>query len=67
MKRVEILKEQAVVLRTLAESFDVPSIKEDLLNLAERCDRLAINMARQISDQLERPISEIKRKPFAEA
>jgi hypothetical protein len=57
MKRVDILREQAVVLRRLVDSFDSPQIKEELLFLADRCDRLAGNMAHQISDRLTQPIS----------
>ena len=41
MNRVATLREQAAVLRKLAESFDVTTIKTELLALAERCDRLA--------------------------
>ena len=45
------------MFRTLAQSFDDPQIKEELLNFADRCDRLAVNMARPISDRLAQPIS----------
>ena len=57
MNRVEILREQAAVFRNLVERVTSPQFKEELLFLAERCDRLADNMAREISDRLTQPIS----------
>lgn len=57
MKRVETLREQARVLRTLAASFDVPQIKEDLLELAERCDQLAVGIGHYIAERMAQPIS----------
>jgi len=62
MKQTETLREQAALLRNLAAGFDISSIKEDLLNLAGRCDQLADKAAREISDPLARPISEISGK-----
>ncbi len=62
MRRVEVLREQAAMLRTLADSFDAPEIKADLLALADRCDQLAARVARQISDRLQEPIA-AKRSP----
>ena len=41
MERIAILREQALVLRTLARSFDIPAIRDRLLELADRCDELA--------------------------
>ena len=40
----------------LAGSVTEPSIKEDLVILANRCDQLAVRMARQISDRMQQPI-----------
>jgi len=57
MKRVDLLREQAAQLRSLVDSFSLPQIKEELLFLAERCDRLAAIMAREISDRRAQPIS----------
>lgn len=51
MKRVEILREQAALLRNLAESFDDATMKGDLLRLATQCDKLAEEAARIISDR----------------
>jgi hypothetical protein len=57
MNRVDILREQAAVFRSLVVRVELPQFKEELLFLAERCERLAGNMARQISDRLVQPIS----------
>ncbi len=67
MKRVATFREQASALRKLAESFDMPDIKEELLNLARRCDLLAIRVAREVSDQLPRPITDLARKKEPQA
>ena len=58
MQRVEMLKQQAEVLRRMAASFDAPVIKEDLLSLAERCETAAANIARELKERLQRPIDE---------
>jgi len=42
MKSVHVVREQAATLRALTESFESPQIKEELLFLAERCDRLGL-------------------------
>ena len=54
--RATAVKEQAAALRSLAESFDLPQIKEELLFLAERCDRLAVLIVRELWDRMGRPI-----------
>lgn len=41
MERITILREQASVLRALAASFDIPTMRDRLLELAARCDALA--------------------------
>jgi hypothetical protein len=41
MNKLALLKEQAKVLRALAASFDMPSIRDQLLALAEKCEALA--------------------------
>ena len=51
MQRVKTLQEQAELLRQLAKSFDMPTVKEDLLRLAERCDRLAQKILREVMVQ----------------
>jgi hypothetical protein len=57
MKSVHVVREQAATLRALTESFESPQIKEELLFLAERCDRLAVLMTDEIFDRRSRPIS----------
>jgi hypothetical protein len=41
VERITTLREQATVLRTLAGSFDIQTIRDQLLDLATRCDELA--------------------------
>jgi len=45
MERIAMLREQASILRALAGSFDIPLIRDRLLELAERCDELASSIA----------------------
>jgi len=66
MQRVEILRDQANLLRRLADSFEVPQIKEDLLNLAARCDQLAANVARALAEERSRPISDLGKRSGTE-
>jgi len=44
MERIAVLREQAALLRTLAFSFDIQEIQDQLLDLAARCDELAKSM-----------------------
>ncbi len=62
MQRVATLRDQANLLRRLAESFELPQIKEDLLNLAARCDELAANVARALAEERARPISDLGKR-----
>ncbi len=41
MERVATLREQASVLRALARSFDIAPIRNQLSDLADRCEELA--------------------------
>jgi uncharacterized protein Yka (UPF0111/DUF47 family) len=41
MTQAEMLQEQAIILRTLAKSIDVPLLRADLLALATRVDAMA--------------------------
>ncbi len=59
MTRVETLREQASVLRTLAESFDDKVIRGDLLRVAERCE----DIADKILEALQREASRRKGDP----
>jgi len=40
MERITVLREQASVLRALAGSFDVKEIRDQLLDLAARCEEM---------------------------
>ena len=44
MERIAVLREQAAVLRTLASSFDIDTIRRQLLDLAAQVDELARSM-----------------------
>ena len=55
MGRPVHLREQAKVLRTLADSFDIAAIRDELLYLATRCEALAL-LADQANDRLSEPI-----------
>jgi len=48
MERIKTLRDQAVILRTLAASFDIEDIRERLLNLARQCDDLADSLERDL-------------------
>ena len=41
MERIAILHEQAAVLRALASSFEVETMRDQLLDLAARCEEMA--------------------------
>ena len=58
MTRVEVLREQASLLRRLADSFDISQMKADLLNLAQRCEALAEGAPHGIIDRPEGPVGE---------
>ena len=51
MPRIELLREQAQLLRKLAESFEMPEIRQDLFNLADRCEQLAAKLARELAER----------------
>jgi len=40
VERIILLREQASVLRTLATSFDVLNIRDQLLDIAARCEEM---------------------------
>jgi hypothetical protein len=59
MQRAETLRKQADLLRRMATSFDSPQIKQDLLNLAERCERLAAEFSRELAGRQTRPVADL--------
>ena len=58
MTRVETLREQARVLRSLAGSFDDETIRGDLTALAERCAEMALRIEESAREALSRPIDD---------
>jgi hypothetical protein len=58
MTRVETLREQARVLRSLAGSFDDDVIRNDLATLARRCEETAVRIEASIRQNLSRPIDD---------
>ena len=59
MQRVEVLKQQAELLRRMAASFNAPVIKEDLLNMAELCETVAERVRLELLKRQPRPIAEV--------
>ena len=57
MTRVETLREQALVMRALAKTFDSPALQSELMLLANRLEELAGEAVREISQRQSRPIS----------
>jgi len=54
MTRRDRLREQAEILRNLASSFDIPTIREELLALAKKCEALAEAAAGAISEEAQK-------------
>ena len=50
MTRVEILREQARILRDLATSFHAQDVRELLIHLAEQCEQLADKVERDLAN-----------------
>jgi hypothetical protein len=63
MTRVGQLREQARVLRVLAASFDIASIRDELLALSERCETLAASIDKTINQSLSAPIDSTSKGP----
>jgi hypothetical protein len=51
MTRLDFLRSQAQVLRRLAESFDVPELRRDVLAIAARCEELASEVLREEAEE----------------
>ena len=56
MDRMTQLREQTTLLRTLAASFDIPNIRDQLLDLATRCEALAAEIEAEHRDALRKTI-----------
>jgi hypothetical protein len=50
MNKLATFQEQARVLRTLAATFEIPTIREQLLALAEKCEALAASLQEAAPD-----------------
>jgi hypothetical protein len=59
MTRVDTLREQALVMRALAKTFDSPALRSELMVIAKRCEELAGEAAREISERQSRPIGRV--------
>jgi hypothetical protein len=55
MERLALLREHARDLRKLARSFDTPQDREQLLAIAEWCERLADSIERSPSKDMRKP------------
>ena len=60
MDRMTQLREQIMLLRTLAASFDVRSIRDQLLDIAARCEALAASIEADHRDALQKSIADLK-------
>ena len=59
MDRMAALREQAKILRTLADSFDIPSIRDELVDLAKSCEALAATIEVEHRDAPQDPLSQV--------
>jgi len=62
MRPAAALQQRAELLRRMAGTFNSPLIKEDLLRLAARCDRLIANISQEFGAQPTCPIAAIGKK-----
>ncbi len=62
MRRVETLRQQATLLRTLAQTFEeMPVIAKQAMDLATRCQDLADQAEREIKQRTSKPIASTAR------
>ena len=59
MDRTATLREQAKVLRVLAASFDIPSVRDELLDLAKSCEALAASIEAEHRDAEQDPLYQV--------
>jgi hypothetical protein len=57
MERIATLREQASVLRALARSFDIPAMRDQLLDIAARCDALARSIEQNLPSADVEPLA----------
>ena len=51
MEQIETLRERASIIRSLAQSFDQPVVRADLLLLAMRCEEMAEEAESEITER----------------
>ncbi len=51
MKRADYLREQASLLRGIAKTFDIRSIRDRILALAEECEQLARLVEKTVTNE----------------
>jgi len=62
MERIAILREQASVLRALARSFDIPAMRDQLLDIAARGDALARSIEQSLPSAGIDPLASTDRR-----
>ena len=55
MERLALLREHAGDLRKLARSFETPQYREQLLGIADSCERLADSIERGPPEEMRKP------------
>jgi hypothetical protein len=54
MERIARLREEANVIRDLSRSFDTPKFRDQLLSIAELCERLADSAERSSPEEMRK-------------
>jgi len=54
MERIARLREEANVIRDLSRSFDTPKVRDQLLGIAELCERLADSVERNRPEEMRK-------------
>lgn len=57
MERLALLREHAGDFRKLARSLETPHVRDQLLNIAELCERLADSVERGPPEEMRKPKS----------
>lgn len=55
MERLTLLREHAGDFRKLARSFETPQVRDQLLSIAELCERLADSIERGPAEEMRKP------------
>ena len=54
MDRIARLREEANVIRNLSRGFDTPKVRDQLLSIAELCERLADSVERSPPEEMRK-------------